>query len=169
MNMKASESFSAFLDGEASELDIQRMLKELDENPEALESWHGLSKAQAVMQGETVVDSALSCTSAAAEKETAPAATVSWHKRFLQGSVAAAVALVVVGTASLLPQQLEQPVEVSVSPVESELDATALAQQQFEAQQRLELYLREHAEQASYSTGHVIVPAELNWEEAEVE
>lgn len=54
MTNKANESFSAFLDGEASELDIQRLLKAMDENPKAMNDWQGLSQAQAIAQGDVI-------------------------------------------------------------------------------------------------------------------
>ena len=64
MMNKANESFSAFLDGEANELDVQRMLKALDESPETLSNWHQLSRVQATLQNEVVVDTALELTDA---------------------------------------------------------------------------------------------------------
>ena len=52
---KVNESFSAFIDGEASELDIQRLLKAMDETPSVIQDWHGLSKVQASMQNDVLV------------------------------------------------------------------------------------------------------------------
>jgi sigma-E factor negative regulatory protein RseA len=54
--------------------------------------------------------------------------------------------------------------EITVEPIQ---DSPSLAQQHFEVQQRLELFMREHAEQASFTTGHVVVPSELEWVEGD--
>ena len=43
MSEQAKEAFSSFLDDEASELDIQRMLKELDKNPALLEEYRAMA------------------------------------------------------------------------------------------------------------------------------
>jgi sigma-E factor negative regulatory protein RseA len=159
---KANESFSAFLDGEASELDIQRMLKAMEDSPAAVGEWHNLSKVQASLQNEVVVDTALDFTGADEHVKTAKPKGGAF--RLLQGGIAAAVAMVVVTTVNLTTQNEVTPnvAEVTVLPSE---DAPSLAQQQFEVQQRLELFMREHAEQASFTTGHVVVPSELEWVE----
>ena len=84
----------------------------------------------------------------------------------MQSGIAAAVALVVVTTVNLVHVEQQVPaVATTVTTVQTE-SSVSLAQQQFEAQQRLDLFLREHAEQASFTTGHAVVPAELEWEEA---
>lgn len=161
---KANESFSAFLDGEASELDVQRMLKALDENPELLNEWHDLSKVQAGLQNEVIVDVAVDM----AELPGTEQVTVPSRKglRLMQGGIAAAVAVVAITTMNLTTTQIEEPV-VAQTVIEVEEMTPALAQQQFEAQQRLDMFLKEHAEQASFTTGHVVVPSQLEWIESE--
>lgn len=160
---KANESFSAFLDGEATELDIQRMLKAMEESPESVQQWHELSKTQAVLQDEIVVNTALDFVEEA--HEPVQLKTSSWRARVFQGGIAAAVAVVFVTTVNvnLATSTNETPVVVQV---ETAPDNSALAQQQFEAQQRLDLFLKEHAEQASFTTGHAVVPSDLEWVEA---
>ncbi|TXR53073.1 sigma-E factor negative regulatory protein [Reinekea thalattae] len=167
--MKANESFSAFLDGEASELDIQRMLNELDEHPEKLQQWHELSKTQAVAQGETLVDAALALSDVEQPNETVTETAKPWSQRLFQGAVAAAVASVVVAAFGVM--QTQQTTELPLVQIDAPVDtnSTQLAEQTLEAQQRLELYLREHAEQASFTTGHVIVPSQMNWQETDAE
>jgi len=167
MNAKANEAFSAFLDGEASEIDVQRMLKALDEQPALVSQWHGLSKAKAGLQGEVLIDTALTF-AAAVPAETRAVSSTGWRFRLQQAGIAAAVALVVITGArySLTPEPSAPVVATVVAP---ERINTALAQQQFEAQRRLDQYLREHAEQASFTTGHVVVPAQLQWVEAQPE
>lgn len=165
MSTKANESFSAFLDGEASELDIQRMLNELDNNPDALGQWHSLSKVKAVTQGDVAVDVAPEFSSIEPQATVEQPRQKGWKPRLFQGSIAAAVALVVVGSFNLMQQ--EQSPEIPIVQVDTSVDTnqTLLADQQLEAQERLDFYLREHAEQASFTSGHVIVPTDLNWEE----
>ncbi|WP_320824575.1 hypothetical protein [Reinekea sp.] len=167
MHAKANESFSAFLDGEASEIDVQRMLKALDDQPALLSQWHGLSKAKAGLQGEVLIDTALTFDAAV------PAVGVAvhnagWRLRLQQAGIAAAVALVVI-TGARYSLELQPSAPVLATVVTPERINNALAQQQFEAQLRLDLYLREHAEQASFTTGHVVVPAQLRWLEAQPE
>lgn len=156
---KANESFSAFLDGEASELDIQRMLKALDESPNALHEWHDLSKVQAGLQDDVIVDTALEFSGEQSLNET-PASKGKGF-RLLQGGIAAAVAVVVVTTANFA-MNTETEAEVATVTVEEPSNVVAV-QQQFEAQQRLDEYLREHAEQASHTNGHVVAPTEVEW------
>jgi sigma-E factor negative regulatory protein RseA len=84
----------------------------------------------------------------------------------LQGGIAAAVAVIAITTVNLTSTELETP-EVAQTTVEVQEVTPALAQQQFEAQQRLDLFLKEHAEQASFTTGHVVVPSDLEWIESE--
>ena len=164
---KANESFSAFLDGEANELDVQRMLKALDEAPESLTRWHELSKVHASMHDEVVVDTALELTDADLQAELSNKPRLKF--RLFQGGIAAAVAMVVVTTVNVVNvEQATTQVADAEAPAVTVTTQTpvVLNQQQFEAQQRLDLFMREHAEQASFTTGHVVVPAELEWEEA---
>jgi sigma-E factor negative regulatory protein RseA len=158
---KVNESFSAFIDGEASELDIQRLLKAMDETPSVIQDWHGLSKVQASMQNDVLVDAALTYTDVE-ELKTAPTKT-GWGFRLFQGGIAAAVAMVVVTSVNMTMNDPASSEIAEVTVVPS--GETNLAQQQFEAQQRLELFMREHAEQASFTTGHVVVSSELEWVE----
>lgn len=175
MTDKVNESFSAFLDGEASELDIQRLLKAMDDQPERMRSWHQLTQVSAVMQQDVVVDTGarfLESDEQSARQDDAPLAA----KREIFGlkiGVAAMAAFVVVGwlgLAGLPAQQGPEVATVSVQPTaQSAETSVGLAQQQFESQRRLNEYLRQHAEQASFTTGHAVVPAELEWVEEFIE
>lgn len=161
MNDRVNESFSAFLDGEASEVDIQRMMKALDKNPELLDEWHRLSQVQAAMAGDEVVNVGQHRFEAEAVEASPPAAPHrSRGKRLSQIAVAAGVAVVVV-----IGARWESPTQPATQ-VAAVQDVDA-AQARFEAQQRLNSYLRQHAEAASYSSGHVVVPYELHWEASE--
>jgi len=161
MNDRVNESFSAFLDGEASEVDIQRMMKALDKNPELLEDWHRLSQVQAAMAGDVVVDVGRQrVDDDTVERPEQPTPRRSLVKRLSQMAVAAGVAVVVViGARWEAPPQPETQV-AGIQDVDA-------AQARFEAQQRLNSYLRQHAEAASYSSGHAVVPSDLQWEPSE--
>lgn len=49
---KCVEELSALMDGEASELEIRRVLKSVDESPELTEKWRRYQMARSVMRGE---------------------------------------------------------------------------------------------------------------------
>lgn len=169
MKTKATESFSAFLDGEASELDIQRMLKALDEQPELYSQWHDLSKTQALAQGDVLVDTSIERVPNIAHETDVIQPKRGFILRIKQGGIAAAVAISVVGVTAFInvdSSAVQSPIATVVTP---NTDGARLAQQQFEAQQRLDMYLREHAEQASFTTGHVVAPTELEWLWADTE
>lgn len=157
-NDRINESFSAFLDGEASEVDIQRLLKALEDDPERRRDWHQLSRVQGALRGDVLVD-------VAARAETPQTSAPGkgprrWSLRLGQAGLAAAVATVVIVGAQW---SLTDPAATQVARVED----VAAAQARFEAQQRLNAYLREHAEAASYSSGHAVAPYPVDWMEAE--
>ncbi len=166
--MKANETFSAFLDGEASELDVQRMLKALDEQPDLYDQWHDLSRTKAVLQDDVLVDTALNY-SPNLKLESTTEKPKGFTLRLYQGGIAAGVALVVVVSANFGLSTTPTSAPIAKVDVIPEVNSTMLAQQQFEAQQRLDNYLREHAELASFTTGHVVVPSTLEWVEAQTE
>lgn len=163
---KANESFSAFLDGEASELDIQRLLKAMDEDPQVTGQWHEQSRVKAILQGDLPVDTALRAGRAPAQPVSVRTGRSVWQ-RLAKGGIAAAVAVVTVTVVSLNRSEPGQPNVATLSVDDGAAVASEQLQQQYAAQQRLEAYLRDHAEQASFTTGHVVVPAELNWIEGE--
>ena len=166
---KANESFSAFLDDEATELDIQRMLKAMEQDPTVVNHWHDLSKTQAALQDMPVLDQAATLTRTAALS--APGARKSrWRNRFLQTGIAAAVAVVTVSSGHFLLAGGEQaaPQVTTIAVVSHPVaQKQLLTQQQYEAQQQLHAFLREHAEQAAFTTGHVVTNSPLQWVETE--
>lgn len=161
MNDRVNESFSAFLDGEASEVDIQRMLKALDSDPQLLDEWHRLSRVQAALAGDVLVDIATQSDVEESEDKPVEPSPSRWRLRLGQGAVAAAVALVVIIGSQWQPEPSEAAPQIAG---QTDLDAS---QAHFEVQQRLHSYLRQHAEAASYSSGHAVVPYEMPWEVAE--
>lgn len=158
---RINESFSAFLDGEASEMDIQRLLNAMESEPQRLQDWHQLSRVQGALRGDVLVDVAVQPT----EAETAqPARQRRWPLRLGQAGLAAAVAaVVIVGAQWSIPTPSTTP----ATQVAQNNEDVAAAQARFEAQQRLNAYLREHAEAASYSSGHAVAPYPVDWMEAE--
>jgi sigma-E factor negative regulatory protein RseA len=170
MSTKANESFSAFLDGEATELDIQRMLKAMEKEPSVVSHWHDLSKVQAAIQGDPVLDQPQTLTLTPEQETASQPPRKRWRLRVFQGGIAAAVAALVMTSAGLQLQVASN--DQSAVPVIAVQNQTTeqvqlLTQQQYEAQQQLEHFLREHAEQAAFTTGHVVVPAPLQWVETE--
>ncbi len=169
MNTKANESFSAFMDGEASELDVQRMLKAMENEPSVVGHWHDLAKTQAAIQNEPVLERPLimSVSQPVQEKERKTSGVYSG--RLLQWGLAAAVATVVIAASNVMLTSQSNPIETPVIAVQNQSveQTILLTQQQYEAQQQLEQFLREHAEQAAFTTGHVVVPAPLEWIETE--
>jgi len=161
MTNKVNESFSAFLDGEASELDIQRLLKSMDDNSESFSKWHEISRVQAVLQGEVLVDTALDFSGNSKGHESSKKPK-NIFMRLAQGGIAAAVATVFVAAVSFMPQD-EKSLPIAQVEVQNSVSQDILVARQFEAQQRLDSYLREHAEQASFTTGHVVAPSDLEW------
>lgn len=156
---KVNESFSAFLDGEASELDIQRLLKAYEEDPSVAGHWHNLSSAQALLNDEVVSQAGLQFKAPVASQQPTESLT-----RWLPRTAVAAVVAVAVTSGYWLTVQPNTSSSVpQISVNQSEQSAAVLAAQQFEAQQRLQTFLKEHIEQASFSSGHGVIPSELTW------
>lgn len=157
---RINESFSAFLDGEASEMDIQRLLNAMESEPQRMQDWHQLSLVQGVMRDDVLVEVAVQL-KAAVDPEQA-GRQHRWPLRLGQVGIAAAVAcLVVVGAQWSVPRASTTTIEIA------QHEDVAAAQARFEAQQRLNAYLREHAEAASYSSGHAVAPYPVDWMAAE--
>jgi len=158
---RINESFSAFLDGEASEMDIQRLLKAMESEPERMQDWHELSRVQGALRGDVLVDVAVQSEVDVGTEQ--PAQQRRWPMRLGQAGLAAAVAcVVIVGAQWSIPTSSTTP----ATQVAQNEDVAA-AQARFEAQQRLNAYLREHAEAASYSSGHAVAPYPVDWMEAQ--
>lgn len=158
---RINESFSAFLDGEASELDIQRLLNAMESEPQRVQDWHQLSRVQGALRGDVLVEVAVQSQQQPEAQQ--PVRRRRWSLRLGQVGLAAAVATVVmVGAQWSVPT----PSTTAVTQLVQSEDVAA-AQARFEVQQRLNAYLREHAEAASYSSGHAVAPYPVDWMEAE--
>lgn len=159
---RINESFSAFLDGEASEVDIQRLLKAMEADPQRVHDWHQLSRVRGAMRGDVLVDTALE-SQPQALPQTEQSTPRRWSLRLSQAGIAAAVATVVIVGAQWSLSTPDSQLATQVAQSED----VAAAQARFEAQQRLNVYLREHAEAASFSSGHAVAPYPVDWMEAE--
>lgn len=159
MSSKVNESFSAFLDGEASEMDVQRLLKALDNDPSILHQWEGLSETKAVAQNWPVVKPVLQQDTA--ELQSSQSHRSKWLRYRLEASVAAMACLVVVGMVWLVgPSALNSRPDVVVSALQPSINL----EQNRLAQQRLEQMLKQHVERASFSTGRAVVPTVIEFE-----
>ena len=54
MNERTNESLSALMDGETDELELRRLLKQSEQEPQTLETWHRYQMIGALMRGEAV-------------------------------------------------------------------------------------------------------------------
>lgn len=97
------QSLSALMDGESSELELQRILKNLD-NPNVRQQWQNMQRVRAVMHREPFVAvdvsagvmAALEGVSMDAAEQAEPKTTSSW-KGWQRMAVAASVTLAVLG------------------------------------------------------------------------
>ncbi|MEN9465654.1 MAG: hypothetical protein RL217_1835 [Pseudomonadota bacterium] len=54
MNERTNESLSALMDGETDELELRRLLKQGEQEPQMLDTWHRYQMIGALMRGEAV-------------------------------------------------------------------------------------------------------------------
>jgi len=185
MSTRHGETLSAMLDDEAQDLEIRRVLRDLDADQERQEvrgHWYRLQIARAAMQGEAVIAAPdfAARVAQAIDAEPAPGETrvAGWRRAVGSFAVAASVAAVVVvggqslGGADGTPAARVAPLPVGVvntvgaTPVQASFgtrdlpvlrpaDRTAYREL---ARQRLRLYAQEHAEHASLNTPQGMVP-----------
>lgn len=97
-----NESLSALVDNQASELEVRRLLKHLDQNPELLTQWRSYHLCGEVMRGQTPAFINLdisAAVSAAVAQETSVAGQVNkprWYAWMGKSAVAASVAVAVI-------------------------------------------------------------------------
>ncbi|WP_428239807.1 sigma-E factor negative regulatory protein [Gynuella sp.] len=175
MSEQAKEAFSGFLDDEASELDIQRMLNELDKNPNLLAEYRSIALTRDGMQGEVLLD----VSGAIRQQLSSPFPEVSGQHqdtvvrqpklwlRVMQGTVAASVAgLLIVAVQFWKTQSYEgsapsvaQNQSQSVAETDEERLATAL---------RLQQYVQQHIQDAGYLSGQAAIPMDSKRLESEI-
>jgi sigma-E factor negative regulatory protein RseA len=179
------ETLSALHDGEAHDLELRRLLRDLHrgdaESRELTDTWTRLQLTRSAMQGEPLVPAAglLAGVQAAIDAEPQAASTSPWRRAAGSFAVAASMAaLVVLGGQQLgssdatgdgervapLPVGVVNttgavPVRASLGaravPVLQPADRTAYREL---ARQRLSRYSQEHAEHASLNTPQGLVP-----------
>jgi len=100
------ESLSALLDGEATELELRRVLRSSESDPEVLQTWGRYNRAQAALRGEGALASSGFAARVAAQlddeaplkRATGLGATIAnlsdWQKGAAKMAIAASVALV---------------------------------------------------------------------------
>ncbi|MCE0731269.1 sigma-E factor negative regulatory protein [Halomonas sp. G15] len=107
MSQNARESLSALMDNEGDELELRRVLKSLEDEPDAAEAWRRYHLMRSLMRRETEVDVSVDLSAgilARLESEPAPVldatTTPSAHRRSLpfarSAGIAAAVSLMVI-------------------------------------------------------------------------
>jgi len=186
MNQKQNESLSALMDGELDEMSLHRLLKNDDaaEHQAMRETWARYHIASDAMKGEvdrfTGIDISRSI-SAALDDEAAfsqnslKEKAVSWWKPVAGLSVAASVAFAVVLGARFGGDGLNQDVQIAAKPevkivtpeitkekgptLLAEVPATDAQQKELQqAQQRLNSYLKQHAQDSAIGQGRTAMP-----------
>lgn len=184
MTEKQTESLSAFMDGESDDLSVRRLLKEAADNPEVKATWGRYHQARSAMDDELVTFSHLDISasvSAALQDEAAHSPSKKPIFKTIAGlSVAASVAFAVVIGARFNPlvetgpeladKGAEKPAAVSQptapkGPITSpsmiaqspSLDGVDEKQLQ-QAQERLNSYLKRHAQDSAIGSGRTAMP-----------
>jgi sigma-E factor negative regulatory protein RseA len=176
MNDRNKESLSALMDGEADELEIRRVLNQLDKDDELSDSWKNYHLMGSLMRDEgfdsidltqginSVLDGELAPSGAvdasalkSVEGSTAKDQRSAWYKPLTSVAVAASVTLaVLLGVQSIEPNDglgLANANLNSLPSQQGELTASTLSleeQQQLEsAQQQLQEYVLQHSSDAN--------------------
>jgi len=186
LDATSAETLSALADNEAQELELRRVLRDLDSSPELRQSWHRLHLARTAMHGEEVYPASDFALSVRAAIDAEPAfeqrPAGGWRRTLGSFAVAASVAAVVVvggqqlaltsgGEASDLASRVA-PLPVGVVntvgavPVQASYGTRALPTLQPAdrtayrelARQRLRKYSQEHAEHSSLNTPQGMLP-----------
>lgn len=176
MTDQAKESFSSFLDDAATELDVQRMLNELERNPALIDEYRQLALSRDLIKGGQGIDLSATISASIQQLETDAATTEeglvvqrkTWFQRSVHQitrvSIAASVTLALVVGARWWVD--EGPVSVQVAQQNNQPEAEQL----IAAQERLQQYLQQHAQQAAFTSGHPVMPFDQPVEaEAEVQ
>ena len=112
MNERMGESLSALMDDEANELEVERVLAQISEDPELRRSWMRYNVAQQAMQGSQTgcldwdISERVKSSLQAAGATAAESAGVSLRQRMLRPFVSFAVAASVAATVVIGGQQL---------------------------------------------------------------
>lgn len=185
MSEKQPESLSALMDGELDELSMRRLLNDLDSDPAIKAQWARYHLARDAIKGDTSPFAGLDISSAVSEAlQSEPsnhqqATQKTWFKAFAGLSVAASVAFAVVIGARFNPLN-EQPgfdaqlankskVEIVTPDVNKFRSPSMIAQspnaiegvneqELQQAQERLNSYLKQHAQDSAIGQGRTAMP-----------
>ena len=113
MSEKLRESLSALMDDEANELELQRLLKQVGDDPELRQTWVRYSAVRSVVSGQQTALHGLDISGSvrhaiASDSEPARGQADSGFKRFLRPVASFAVAASVAATVVIGGQQLAQ-------------------------------------------------------------
>lgn len=184
MNDRIKESLSALVDGETDELEVRRVLNDVEQDDELRQTWQryqmmgslmrdepmaSVDLSRGIMQaidGEPMDEVPGSVEPAKSESEHQPGANKRWNW-LASGAVAASVTIAVLLGVRLnndlqqqdLVAEAEKPAvnsvqQVAAVPVGTEADAAQLE----EAQRKLQEYVLQHAENAALNTGRGMMP-----------
>lgn len=175
MNDRNKESLSALMDGEADELEIRRVLNQLDQDDELRDNWKNYHLMGSLMRDESfdsldltkginqILDGDMASKDAEdtnapllSNEKTKKSVRAAWYKPLTSVAVAASVTLaVLLGVQSIEPNNglgLAENRSDSL-PVQGELTASTLTteeQQQLEnAQQQLQDYILQHSSEGN--------------------
>ena len=185
MKDRLKESLSALMDGEADELEIRRLLNQL-EDPDLIEQWKRQHMLSALMRDDPIGDLDLTAAINAGidgeENESEapqtpvgkdqPAAANGWQKSLRSAAIAASVTLaVLLGVQSLDPESaspggalVQQPPELIESRQQLAQDSTLapkveLTPQQLEqSQQKLQEYLLQNSDNPELNSSDDVNP-----------
>ena len=154
MSEHEKESLSALLDNEADDLELRRVLKSYESDPEIRETWERYSLAQALLHGETVpISSNLSARiheKIVAEPPLSTPRFSNWQQNLTKMALAASVAAVLVVAFQSSLQRSPTPelaVDNQTRAKQAELESTALIPENIafevdpQAQQLLQEYI----------------------------
>ncbi len=175
MNDRIQESLSALVDGETDELEVRRLLNQLESDDEMRASWQRYQMIGALMRDEPAVNVDLSRGIAQAiagepmDDVLRPAVVpAAGHRmRWLaSGAVAATVTLAVLvgvrvmdtGNEALPLAANESPMMASPQRLADSQPPAVDPQQLEEAQRKLQEYVMQHTEQAAMQNGGSIMP-----------
>lgn len=168
MTDRNKESLSALMDGEADELEIRRILNQLDKDDKLRENWKNYHLMGSLMREESFdsidltqginnaldgIDTLSDTNETETAKQNAPQ-SASWYKPLTSVAVAASVTLaVLLGVQSIEPNDGLELARVNSQVTQGELTATNISpadQQALEnAQQQLQDYVLKNPQQGS--------------------
>lgn len=156
MNDKVKESFSAWLDDEANDMDMQRLLNSLESGQDPIEQFSDLAKTRRLGAKNEFEDISRSIQEAIAiEQPVATTETLSKkYPVYLVASFALA-AVLIMPVALKNPWVKTQYIALSQANQQTKVDQTELV---VASKERLNSYMQLHLRQASLSSGKVSLP-----------